>query len=244
MTTSIVYSSKEHNKEIELAGHIEKIFGYGFKDLSLCQKALTHSSLKNESEYAKVEDNEKLEFIGDAVLDLIVSNFLLSKKEYSSTEGELTINRSKIVNENSLYCFAKSISLDRYLRVSRSAKKMMIHKNKSILSDAFEALIGAIFLDSNFETVENKILLIFGNAFKSIIEDKQTNYKGILNEYVSKKKLEHPIYEIVNINGPDHNRVYYSQIIIQGIILAQGQGNSIRSAEQEAAKLAIERLGI
>ncbi len=242
LTTSTAYNIKKYKDNLNI--HIKNVMNYGFKDINLCVEALTHSSLKNEPEHINETDNEKLEFIGDAVLDLIVSNFLLSKIKYSHTEGELTVNRAKIVKEKSLYEFAKYISLDKYIRVSTSAYKMKIHKNEGVLSDAFEALVGAIFLDSNFETVHEIILEVFSQKFLDTLIGEQYNYKGILNEHVSKNKLEYPRYEIIEITGPDHQRIYTSQISIEGKILATGKGNSIKKSEQEAARIAIEVLGV
>ena len=242
MTILKIYNDNEFKSTIHT--HIKNVLGYEFKDPNLCVEALTHSSLKNESTYEDILDNEKLEFIGDAVLDLIVSNFLLSQNEYSKTEGELTVNRAKVVNEDSLYKFAKHISLDYYLRVSNSAKKMLIHQNSGVLADAFEALVGALFLDSDFQTVNRIILNIFENKFLLILGDNNLNYKGLLNEYVTKNKLSHPNYEIIEISGPDHDRIYTSRLSIEGKILSLGRGNSIKKAEQESAKYAFERLEV
>ncbi|NLD16047.1 MAG: ribonuclease III [Tissierellia bacterium] len=240
MTILKIYNDNEFKSNIHT--HIKNVMNYEFKDPNLCVEALTHSSLKNELIYADILDNEKLEFIGDAVLDLIVSNFLLAQNEYSKTEGELTINRAKLVNEESLYKFAMHISLDYYLRVSNSAKKMLIHQNSGVLADAFEALVGALFLDSDFKTTNRIVLNIFEDKFLSILCNNDLNYKGLLNEYVTKNKLSHPNYEIIDISGPDHDRIYTSRLSIEGKILSMGKGNSIKKAEQESAKYAFERI--
>lgn len=223
---------------------ILKKTSYEFRDWNLCFEALTHSSLKNEKEFSKDSDNEKLEFIGDAVFDLIASNFLLLNKEYSQNEGKLSINRAKIVNEKSLSKFANKLSLGKFLRVSSSAYKTKIYCNESVLSDTFEAFVGAIFLDSNFETVEKIILRLFERNFHRILEKPILNYKSILNEYLDKRITEHPVYEIVEVIGPDHKRIYKSQISIAGKVEGYGKGNSIKIAEQNAAKHAVKRLGI
>ncbi|NLW43195.1 MAG: ribonuclease III [Tissierellia bacterium] len=235
-----VYNDNEFKSNI--INHMKNVMHYEFNDPNLCLEALTHSSLKNELIYADILDNEKLEFIGDAVLDLIVSNFLLSENKYSNTEGELTINRAKIVNEKSLYKFAKYMSLDNYLRVSNSAKKMRVHQSSGVLADAFEALVGALFLDSNFETADRIILNTFKEKFILILCDDNLNYKGLLNEYVTKNNLSLPNYEIIDVTGPDHDRTYTSRLSIEGEYLSIGKGHSIKKAEQESAKYAFKKL--
>lgn len=209
---------------------------YEFNEISLLKEALTHSSLKNDFNISNIKDNEKLEFIGDAVLDLIVSNFLLSKAEYSTSEGSLTINRAKLVNEKSLYIFANHISLSKYLLISSSAKKMLVQNNIGVLADTFEALVGAIFFDSNYNTVEEIIINTYKDTMVSILEDNQNNYKGYINELVYKYQLTNPTYEVIDIKGPDHNRIYKSKLTINNLVFSIGQGNTIKESEQSAAK--------
>lgn len=227
-------------KEIE--NIIDCIMDYEFKDISLLRLALTHSSLKNSPKGNVKSDNEKLEFIGDAVLDLIVSNFLLSYPDFSMTEGSLTINRSKLVKEEALFNYSKKLNLDKFLLVSPAGRKMNIHTHSSVLADAFEALIGAIFIDSNYDTTNEAILTGFKNDFIKILEYKETNYKGKLNELVSKNKMEFPEYKVTNITGPDHNRFYEVAVILENKEEFKGCGKSIKDSEQEAASKAIKYL--
>lgn len=240
MITSKVYNIK-NLKEINT--FLKKELKYEFKDLSLLLQSLTHSSLKNELNFKSYEDNEKLEFIGDAVLDLIVSNFLLSFLEYSDSEGSLTINRAKLVNEKALSIYAKSIKLNKLILVSNSGRKMAINDNASVLADSFEALIGAIYLDSDYDTIEEVIINKFKNDFMEILTKSGINYKGLLNEFSLRKKLSFPKYKIVDIKGPDHDRSFKVMLSLDGKVLSQGCGSSIKEAEQEAAKSAIEILG-
>lgn len=232
--------NNDNLKEIE--NIINCIMDYEFKDISLLKLSLTHSSLKNSPKGAVKSDNEKLEFIGDAVLDLIVSNFLLSYPEFSMTEGSLTINRSKLVKEEALYQYSKKINLDKFLLVSPAGRKMNIHTHSSVLADAFEALIGAIFIDSDYDTVNDALLTGFKDDFIKILEHKGTNYKGKLNEIVSKNKMEFPEYKVVNVTGPDHNRFYEVQVILENGKTFEGCGNSIKDSEQGAASKAIKYL--
>lgn len=226
----------------ELKNTINEKMNYEFKDLELLKVALTHSSLKNKPEEGFDCDNEKLEFIGDAVLDLIVSNFLLSCPEFSESEGTMTVNRSKLVKENTLYKYALKLNLDEHLLVSPSGKKMNINKHESVLADAFEALIGAIFLDSTYSKVSKAVMYGFEKDFIKILGYKETNYKGKLNEIVTKKKIDFPEYEVVEVKGPDHNRFFKVQLSFSNNKKFYGYGNSIKNAEQHSAKNAIEYL--
>lgn len=233
MITSKVYN----NKKIEdIKQNILKSLNYEFKDTELLVRALTHSSFKSESKFKVDFDNEKLEFIGDAVLDLIVSNFLLSHLKNSATEGTLSINRARIVNEKSLFLFAKKIELGKLLFISKSGIKMSIFNNPSVLADSFESLIGAIFLDSDYDTTERIVMGKYLEDFLKILDKSQKNYKGIINELISRNSLEMPIYEVVSIIGPDHDRIFKTKINIENRYISFGKGKSIKESQQEAAK--------
>lgn len=238
-------TSKTYNFENEINKakvNIKENLGYEFKDDLLLLHAITHSSLKNDGLVAVDFDNEKLEFIGDSVLDLIVSNFLLLEKDYSLDEGYLTKNRAKLVNENSLATLAKKINLNKFMLFSRAARKINIEKKNSILADGLEALIGGIFLDSDYETVERIIITTFKNDFSEVLKYGNSDYKSLINEFTDKFHMNKADYQLVETIGPDHNRSFISQIKISGKVLAQGQGTTVKESQQEAAKLALEIL--
>lgn len=237
VTSKICNNSLEAHKE-----NIINTLGYEFKDESFLLLSLIHSSYRRENQVNI--DNEKLEFIGDAVLDLIVSNFLFKNTEYSKNEGDLTVFRSKIVKEESLYKFAKKINLSDFIIVSASGRYMKIEENVSVLADSFEALVGAIYLDSDFETTYEVIVNYFCNDFIDILNSEDQNFKGLINEYAIKNSLDKPLYEVIKINGPVHDRTYTCSIKLEGKFLGSGSGHSIKKAEQKAAKLALINLGL
>lgn len=216
--------------------------GYEFKNDMLLLHAITHSSLKNDSPEIITYDNEKLEFIGDSVLDLIVSNFLLWEKGYSENEGLLTANRARLVNESALASLARKISLNEILILGKSARMTKVQNHPSVLADGFEALIGAIFLDSSYDVVEEVVLSSFKADFLRELSDQAKDYKTLINEITNKNKLSNPVYEIIASSGPDHARTFTSQIIIDGKALAKGRGSSKKESEQRAAELAYKIL--
>lgn len=241
MNTSTTY---KFEKLLEFKNLIKTKMNYEFNNDELLFKAITHSSLKNDFNSKIIHDNEKLEFIGDAVLDLIISNFLLSFLEYSKNEGDLSVNRSKLVNKESLYKLAQIIDLNKYILVSKSGNKLLIQNNPAVLADSFEALVGAIYLDSDFSCVEKVFINSFEKDLISILKNNERNFKGLINEYVLKNSLQLPIYKISNIIGPDHNRLYETQLFINGKVISKGIDKSVKKSEQIAAKKALEILEV
>lgn len=240
MTTSKTYNFTSEIKKAKI--NIKNKLGYEFKNDLLLLHAITHSSLKNDCLPLIDYDNEKLEFIGDSVLDLIVSNFLLFEKDYSLDEGCLTKNRAKLVKEQSLASLARKISLNEFLLFSKAARKINIEDKDSILADAFEALVGGIFLDSSYDTVEKIIIKNFKDDFLQVLKYKTNDYKSLLNEFIGKNQLEMPQYQLVESYGPDHSRFFISSIKISEEVLAKGKGTTIKDSQQEAARLALEIL--
>lgn len=240
MNTSKAYNFQKELEKGKL--NIINKLGYEFKDDNLLLHAITHSSLKNDCLISVTYDNEKLEFIGDSVLDLIVSNFLLWEKDYSLDEGFLSANRARLVNEDSLYVLAQKIDLDKILLISKSAQKINIQNNPSVLADGFEALIGAIFLDSSYDLVEEIVMKNFKNDFLRKLKDQDKDYKSLLNELTGKKQIPSPLYELVESFGPDHSKTFVSKVKISEKIYAKGTGKTIKESQQEAARLAYDLL--
>lgn len=240
MNTSKTYNFENEIEKAKI--NIENKLGYEFKNDLLLLHAITHSSLKNDCLTLIDYDNEKLEFIGDSVLDLIVSNFLLFEKDFSLDEGYLTKNRAKLVNEHSLAILARKINLSEYLLFSKAARKINIEDKDSILADAFEALVGGIFLDSSYGTVEEVIIDNFRDDFLQILSNETSDYKSLLNEFIGKNQLEKAEYQLIESKGPDHNRSFISSVKVSGKILAKGKGPTIKDSQKEAARLALEIL--
>mgnify|MGYP000056718897 CR=1 FL=1 len=206
--------------------------GYTFKNRHLLEQALTHSSYANEKHMKKHSDNERLEFLGDAVLEIISSEFLY--KEYpDKPEGELTKLRASIVCEPTLALCTKDIALGEYLLLGKGEDQTGGRGRKSILSDALEAVIGAIYLDGGFANAKEFI----HKYILTDIEHKQLFYdsKTILQEIVQAHFKEELSYHLVGEEGPDHDKTFQVELQIGEQVYGIGKGRTKKSAEQEAA---------
>ncbi|HOQ37341.1 MAG TPA: ribonuclease III [Acetivibrio sp.] len=220
----------------------EKIIDYNFKDKKKLVLALTHSSYANECKNEKLASNERLEFLGDAVLEMVVSEHIYLNSTYYS-EGEMTKFRANVVCERSLEKCAKSISIGNYLLLGKGEENSGGRKRTSILSDAVEALIGAIYLDGGFESAKAFILNQLGELInKSINGSIFTDYKTQLQEYIQKTSDHTISYEIIEEIGPDHSKMFVSQVKIDEKTLGIGKGRSKKEAEQMAAKAYLEKI--
>ncbi len=210
--------------------------GYNFKNEELLKQALTHSSFSHEMKINIRPHNERLEFLGDAVLELIVSEFLY--KSYGNvSEGELSKIRASLVCEQTLASCAREISLGKYLQLGKGEVTSGGNERDSILSDAFEAVIGALYLDGEKEAASAFIMKFLLND----IEKHRTFYdsKSMLQELVQERYNEPLSYRLISESGPDHDKCYTSAAVLGGNILAQGVGKTKKSAEQKAAYSAI-----
>ena len=218
---------------------LEERIGYRFRDASLLERALRHSSYTNEKRIPKEECNERLEFLGDAVLELVSSEFLF--REYPKvSEGELTKTRASMVCEPSLAFCARDIELGKYLLLGKGEEATGGRQRESVTSDAMEALIGAIYLDSGFTHAKE-----FIHTFVlSDLEDKKLFFdsKTILQEMVQAKGKEAVTYRLTGESGPDHNKEFSVDAEIGNVSYGSGKGRSKKAAEQEAAYRAILRL--
>jgi len=217
----------------KLAGskELEQKIGYIFHNQELLIQALTHSSFSNEDKNNIAEDYERLEFLGDAVLELSVSEHLFMTKS-NMFEGEMTKTRASLVCEFTLAVCARNIELGQYILLGKGEELTGGRDRDSIISDVFEALIGAIYLDGGLASAKEFIK-------KYVLEDMEDKImfydsKTILQEYAQEfgKKLE---YEMVGESGPSHDKVYYAQAIIDGEIVGKGEGKMKKRAEQQAA---------
>ncbi len=208
-----------------------KKFDIEVSNKELLTQALTHSSYGNEK---SVENYERLEFLGDAVLQLIVTNFLF--ENFDIKEGDLTKKRATYVCEDALYVYAKELKLQNHILVSKGT---II--SKSIIADVLEALIAVIYLDKGEEEVLKLLdVIIFQKVLNNEVDF--TDYKSLLQEYVqsTKKSLK---YNLLDKSGPDHKRVFTSEVIMDGVVLGTGIGSTIKQSEQEAAKVALSKMG-
>ena len=209
------------------------------KDMSLYKNAFSHSSYVNEHKVKN--DYERLEFLGDAVLDLIVADYLYT--HYKETEGEMTKVRASYVCENANYCYATGLGLSKYILVGHGEQKEGGNLKKAIVADIFEALMGAIYIDLGFSTVRNVILKVVVPYIENPNVTFFSDYKSSLQEYVQteQKSLE---YKLVNEEGPAHDKRFTVDVVIDSIVYGTGIGTSKKEAEQEAAKVALNKLAV
>lgn len=215
---------------------LEKKIGYTFREKELLKKAMTHSSYLNEHKREKPECNERLEFLGDAVLELTVSEALY-KRYPKKPEGELTRLRASIVCEPTLALCAKEIDLGVYLLLGNGEEAGGGRGRASVTSDALEALIGAIYIDGGFANAKEFIhtFILTDMEHKQLFYDSKT----ILQEMVQSKFKETLVYELVKEEGPDHNKYYEVNAVLGGRIIGSGSGRTKKAAEMEAAYHAI-----
>lgn len=219
----------------------EDIIGYKFKNKNYLQIALTHSSYVNEHKMSK--DNERLEFLGDSVLGLIVSNYIFAYKS-SLKEGDLTKIRSTIVCEKSLMHIAEKLNIGQYIKLGKGEKISGGAKRASILADAVEAMIAAIYLDSDFDNVSKYVLDWLGDTIKNALDNKKNDdYKSKLQEEIQKVRGRILKYELISMKGPDHERIFTIGVYCDNKLIGTGKGHSKKEAEQLAAKDALQNSG-
>lgn len=210
--------------------------GYEFKQEGLLRQALTHSSYANEKHMKKLSDNERLEFLGDAVLEIVSSEFLY-KNYPDHPEGDLTKLRASMVCEPTLALCTRELNLGEYLFLGKGEDQTGGRKRKSILSDALEAVIGAIYLDGGFEQAK----LFVQKFILADIEHKKLFYdsKTILQEVVQAQSEDILHYELISEEGPDHDKQFKVQALIGAKVIGEGIGHTKKAAEQEAAYQAL-----
>ena len=217
---------------------LEKKTGYTFKNFSLLKQAMMHSSYTNEKHLPKYRCNERLEFLGDAVLELVSSEYLFKESPHTP-EGELTKTRASMVCEPSLALCARDIDLGDYLLLGKGEEATGGRLRDSVTSDAMEALIGAVYLDGGFTSAKEFI----HRFILTDLEDKKLFYdsKTILQEIVQAKKCGEITYRLLKEEGPDHNKAFYAEVLVGDISYGEGKGRTKKAAEQQAAYQAILR---
>lgn len=220
----------------------QETLGVKFTNLSYLKKALTHSSFANQ--YKDTEYNERLEFLGDSVLQLCITEYLF-KNYLDKAEGELTKIRSLIVCENSLFEIAKSLNLGNYIRMSKGEELTGGRNRTSIQADAVEAVLAAIYLDKGLEFTREFILDKFSDIIEKAIENKIIlDFKTKLQEHLQKNGEVNITYELVKFEGPPHRRKFFTRVLINGECMGEGKGFSKKEAEQASAKQALKKMGV
>lgn len=231
----------ESNKNRD-SGELTKRIGYEFKNKEYLHEALTHRSYANEIEKDRRFNNEKLEFLGDAILNLITTEYIYDLYE-KKTEGELAKLKSQIISEPVFSTIASDIELGEYLYLSNGEVMSGGRNRKSILGDAFEALIGAIFKDSDYYTAKNIALKFLLGKINKLEEIEGTgDYKTVLQEFVQGKYRKMPEYNLIKTSGPDHDKVFEISVSWNDKIYGTGIGKSKKEAEKHAAKEALSKL--
>lgn len=218
----------------------EERIGYEFKNPALLKEALTHSSFVNGKNH---HSNERLEFLGDSVLSIVVSEYLFENL-MDKPEGQLTRLRASIVCEHALFPFAEKIKLGDEILLGKGEENTGGRHRRSILADAFEALIAAIYLDGGLEAARS-FIIPFIPPLESLRSGKLLigDYKTILQEIIQQNPEEKVVYELADESGAAHNRIFTSNVLLNGQIIGTGVGPSKKEAEQNAAKEAIKLMG-
>ena len=215
---------------------LERVLGHRFENIRDLVTAVTHSSFANEQR-RETEYNERLEFLGDSVLSIVVSEYLFSSPKHLP-EGDLTRVRAALVCENSCYEFAKKIGLGQYLRLGRGEENSGGRTRVSLLADAFEAVLGALYLDGGLE-VARSFLLPLVQAEQAMPED----YKTRLQEIIQQNPEERLRYVVTGESGPDHNKRFIVEVRLNSNVIGKGEGHSKKAAEQQAAREALRLFG-
>lgn len=216
--------------------NLQKNLGYEFKDISLLKTALTHSSYANEK---GTVCNERLEFLGDAVLGFISAEFFYNN--YDVPEGDLTKHRAARVCENALSMFARELDIGSALYLGKGEERMNGRNKPSMLADAFEAVLAAVYIDGGLEEAK-KIALRFVARHDKL--DDTGDYKTALQEVVQKNREEHVEYVLIEESGPAHDRHFVIEVHLNSNVIGRGEGKSKKIAEQMAAKEALSLMGI
>ena len=218
---------------------LEENLGYHFRNIGLLEHALTHSSYANEHRSAGVTSNERLEFLGDSVLGMVVAEYLFQTHP-NMPEGELTRTRAALVCEDSLYEVACSLGLGRCLRLGKGEAAGGGRERPSILADATEATLAAVYLDGGIEAVRPIIQTFILDKEREKAVDR--DYKTALQELVQRNPGQSIVYRLVNEIGPDHARVFVMEVSVGGTVAGQGRGRTKKEAEQLSAKAALKKM--
>lgn len=230
--------SSERKKDLQ---KFQQFFGIKFKDMNLLDLAFHHRSFSNENQNNRI-NNERLEFLGDAVLGMVTASYLygsMSEKQ----EGDLAKIKAVVVSEPVLSEIALALNVDSYLVLGKGEELSGGRHKKAILADAMEAIIGAYYLDSGYKNTEKFVLGIIVPEVKKVLDNKSIrDYKSLLQEFFQKKYKMYPEYVLVKKTGPEHNRTFWVSVVLNGLTYGPAIGKNKKEAEQAVAKLAWQRI--
>ena len=219
---------------------LEAAIGYRFQNITLLQNALTHSSYANERWHNSLLSNERLEFLGDSILGMVVAEYLY-RNFPDRPEGELTRMRADMVCETSLAQIALRVDLGKHLLLGHGEERFGGRTRPSILADAVESVIAATFLDGGMAAAESFISR-FVLCDVPVSKMHNTDYKTVLQELIQQKKNQVLLYRLVGESGPDHDKTFTAQVLLNDEVIGEGVGSSKKRAEQDAARVALENL--
>ena len=233
----------DSNREVELFAFQEKI-GIKFNNVELLNLAFTHTSYANEC-IGDVDNNERLEFLGDSVLGMVTAEYLFANFP-TLHEGDFSRIKSWVVSENSLAEIAVTLDFERFLLMGHGEEIQGGRKKKAIIADAMEAVIAAIYLDQGLEVARGYVLSFMKGQVEKVLLNKQSDkdYKSVLQEYFQKRKRKCPEYELVSTKGPAHDQIFTVVVHLNTKTYGPAEGSNKKSAEQNAAKMALTALGL
>lgn len=235
-----------HSDYKQKINKLSELYGIKIKkqEEALFITALTHSSFTRENETSPLENYERLEFLGDAVLKLCISD-ILYKKYPNYAEGELTKIRSIVVSDSTLAKIGQKIGLDSLIIMGKQEEKMGGRKRKSIIACTFEASLGAIYLNGKYKELSIFLEKVFADDIKKVDENfEKFNAKAVLQEYTQSLNKILPEYNVIEEEGPEHNKIFIVEVSYMGEVLASGKGKTKKEAEQECAYAACKKLGV
>ncbi len=232
------------SKELPRLKRLERILGIRFKNLSLYLEALTHRSILGHYIDWAFRDNERLEFLGDAILSAVISHLLFEKYGNEYREGELTKMRAWLVNEERLAKISQKLGISELIILGPGEEATGGRKKPSILAGTFEAIIAALYLDLGFEKTFFILKKIFARLLPHATRGLLSDFKTVLQEYTQRHFKKTPVYELIKEVGPEHAKIFYVSLKLDEEIIATGRGRSKKAAEQDAAQKALKKLGV
>lgn len=231
-----------HENLLKHAHEIEKKIGYAFKNRTNLALAFVHRSYVNES-HEVTEHNERLEFLGDSILGLLIADYLYRYLP-DTPEGELSYLRSRLVEASSCMRYVQELDVEKYLLLGKGERRNDGRGRDSILADLFEAIIGAIFLDGGIDAARRFLFKNFSKEIDTILKTPVKNWKAQLQDFCQKKYKRAPIYKVVSESGPDHSKTFHISVIINNEEKGTGEGSSKKEAQQAAAYDALSKIEI
>ena len=228
-------------KQIDNLDSLQNSLAYSFQDISLLRQAMTHRSYVNEHPGSELIHNERLEFLGDAVLNLTLSDMLL-KKLPDLPEGSLSKIRAGLVNERKLAALSFQLGLGAYLLMGKGEEMTGGREKPSLLADTFEAVLGAIYLDGGFKSASSFVDRLFQSQLDDDGNLSTEDNKTLLQEYCQGKLKTIPIYTVFREEGPDHKKIFFVEVTIQDQVISRGRGKTKKEAQQRAAEKALAQL--